>query len=81
MAGDGFAASNRAVVVHLQEHGRYLEQRVGLAIEAAGFQVNDDRQEAPEAAADGGGDWLPGVPGSGIGRGSRHFAICFSSSA
>ena len=37
---------------HLDQHRGDLEQRVGLRIEAAGLDVDHDRQEAAEAVGD-----------------------------
>ncbi len=44
-----------AFVVHADHDGRDLQQRVALAIEAAGFDVDDDRQETrkPLGVSDG----------------------------
>ncbi len=44
-----FAAGQRAVAAHLDEHGGDLEQRVRLRVEAAGLDVDHHRQKAAKA--------------------------------
>ena len=41
-----------AVLVHAYDHRRDLEQRVALDVEAAGFDIDDDRKEAAETLGD-----------------------------
>ena len=44
---------NHALIVEAQRHGRDLEQRVGLRVEAAGFHVDDDGQKTAEPLDNG----------------------------
>ena len=49
MRGDDGLGVDEAVIAHAHDDRRDFEQRVALAIEAAGLDVDDDRQEAAEA--------------------------------
>jgi len=45
----GGTAFQQALAVHVDEHRRDLEQRVGRGVKAAGFHVDGHRQVAAEA--------------------------------
>ena len=45
----GLAGVEQAVLVHLDRHRSDFQQRIALAVEAAGFHIHHHRQEAAEA--------------------------------
>ena len=45
---------DHAFLVHAHDDGRDFEQRVALDVEAAGLDVDDDREEAAETLGDAG---------------------------
>jgi hypothetical protein len=47
--GVALAAADTTVGCDIDDHGGDLQQRVGARVEAAGFNVDDDGQEAAEA--------------------------------
>ncbi len=49
MGAGGLARVQQAVLVHLDRHCGYFQQRVALAVEAAGFHIHHHRQETAEA--------------------------------
>jgi hypothetical protein len=52
------AARDAAVAAHLNEHGRNLQQRIGLRIEPAGFDVDDDGEKPAKPRREGDGRQL-----------------------
>ena len=49
MIAKRLAALQLAVAIELDEHRGHFEQGIGLAVEAAGFHIDDDGQETAEA--------------------------------
>ena len=50
MAGDGFLATDEALIIHIEQYSGNLQQGITFRVKAAGFDINHDRKEAAKTS-------------------------------